>query len=122
MSHHGALHRYAYTLFVEKEGFYPLLQRADIANRYDIAIMSTKGMSVTASRLLVEQMSNQGVTILVLHDFDKSGFSILSTLQSDTRRYKFDKPPQIIDLGIRLTDVQELELESEPVEYSSSRR
>jgi DNA topoisomerase VI subunit B len=115
----GPLHRYAYTLFIEKEGFYPLLERADIANRYDIAIMSTKGMSVTASRHLVEELSRQGVTILVLHDFDKSGFSIVSTLRSDTRRYKFDTKPLIVDLGLRLADVTELQLESEQVEYTS---
>jgi DNA topoisomerase VI subunit B len=115
----GPLHRYAYTLFIEKEGFYPLLERADIANRYDVAIMSTKGMSVTASRQLIDELSRQGVTILVLHDFDKSGFSIVSTLRSDTRRYKFETPPKIIDLGLRLVDVTELRLESEEVEYSS---
>jgi hypothetical protein len=115
----GPLHRYAYTLFIEKEGFYPLLERANIANRYDVAIMSTKGMSVTASRQLIEKLSLQGVTILVLHDFDKSGFSIVSTLRSDTRRYKFQIPPKIIDLGLRLVDVTELRLEGEEVEYSS---
>jgi hypothetical protein len=96
-----------------------MLERADIANRYDIAIMSTKGMSVTASRHLVEELSRQGVTILVLHDFDKSGFSIVSTLRSDTRRYKFDTQPLIVDLGLRLADVTELQLESEQVEYGS---
>jgi hypothetical protein len=116
----GPRHRYAYTLFIEKEGFYPLLERVDIANRYDVAIMSTKGMSVTASRQLIEELSRQGVTILVLHDFDKSGFSIVSTLQSDTRRYKFETPPKIIDLGLRLVDVTELRLESEEVEYRSN--
>jgi hypothetical protein len=115
----GPSHRYAYALFIEKEGFSSLLQRADIANRYDIAIMSTKGMSVTAARRLVEELSNQDATILVLHDFDKSGFSIVNTLRSNTRRYKFDKLPKIIDLGLRLTDVQELELQSEPVIYDS---
>jgi len=115
----GPLHRYAHTLFIEKEGFYPLLQRAEIANRFDIAIMSTKGMSVTASRLLIDHLSNQGVSILVLHDFDKSGFSILKTLQSDTRRYKFEKSPKIIDLGLRLTDVQHLGLVSEREVYKT---
>ncbi len=115
----GPSYRYAYALFIEKEGFSSLLRRADIANRYDIAIMSTKGMSVTAARRLVEELSNQDATILVLRDFDKSGFSIVNTLKSDTRRYKFDKPPKIVDLGLRLADVQELELQSEPVVYNS---
>ena len=37
-------------LFIEKEGFDPLLKAAKIAERFDIAIMSTKGMSVVAAR------------------------------------------------------------------------
>jgi hypothetical protein len=37
-------------LFIEKEGFAPLLQAARIAEKFDVAVMSTKGMSVVASR------------------------------------------------------------------------
>jgi DNA topoisomerase VI subunit B len=113
----GPAHRYTYALFVEKEGFNELLRRARIAERYDLAIMSTKGMSVTAARTLVERLSLAGVTILVMHDFDKSGFSIVHTLRTDTRRFRYNVPPRIIDLGLRLDDVQTLQLESEPVEY-----
>src|SRR5262249_61543218 len=67
----GTANRYRFALFVEKEGFDPLLERARIASRFDVAIMSTKGMSVTAARMLVERLSEQGVTILVLRDFDQ---------------------------------------------------
>src|SRR5262245_24340350 len=74
--------------------------------------MSTKGLSVTACRHLVEKLSREGVTLLVLHDFDKSGFSILSTLQRNTRRYRFHNKPTVIDLGIRLADVREFDLEA----------
>jgi DNA topoisomerase VI subunit B len=113
----GPANRYAYALFVEKEGFYPLLEATRIAERYDIAIMSTKGMSVTAARQLVEKLSEQGVVILVCHDFDASGFSILHTLHSNTRRYKFTTRPKVVDLGLRLADVQTMDLQSEPVDY-----
>jgi hypothetical protein len=61
------------------------------------------------------------VTILVCHDFDKSGFSILHTLQSDTRRYKFKARPKVVDLGLRLTDAQTMNLDSEPVDYRRSK-
>jgi hypothetical protein len=81
--------------------------------------MSTKGMSVTAARQLVETLSEQGVIILVCHDFDKSGFSILHTLQSDTRRYTFKTRPKVIDLGLRLADVRAMNLDSERVDYDS---
>src|SRR5205814_217436 len=51
---HGPRHRFGAILFIEKEGFMPLFKAVKLAERFDIAIMSTKGMSVTASRLLVD--------------------------------------------------------------------
>ena len=114
----GPALRYRFALFVEKEGFNPLLERAGIVERYDLALLSTKGMSVTAARQLVERLSEEGVTTLVLHDFDKSGFTISHTLQNDTRRYRFKTAPRVIDLGLRLADVEAMNLDSEAVEYS----
>jgi hypothetical protein len=69
-------------------------------------------MSSTATRELIEGLSGR-VKILVLHDFDKAGFSILGTLQRDTRRYSFGSPPEIVDLGLRLEDVKKWKLETE---------
>jgi hypothetical protein len=113
----GPENRYSTVLFVEKEGFDPLLKSARISERYDIAIMSTKGMSVTAARLLLDRLSVRGVKrILVLHDFDRSGFSIFGTLGTDGRRYTFENELNVIDIGLRLTDVEELGLEAEPID------
>src|SRR5262249_46399158 len=39
-------------LYVEKEGFFPLFEKVKLAQRYDIGVMSSKGMSVTAARQL----------------------------------------------------------------------
>jgi len=89
----GPKNRYQSVLFVEKEGFDELIEQAQIAERFDCAPMSTKGMSNTAARKLVDELSLLGVTIYVLHDFDKSGFSILHTLRTDTRRYRFKSTP-----------------------------
>jgi DNA topoisomerase VI subunit B len=121
---HGPANRYRFALFVEKEGFYPLLERYRIADRYDVAIMSTKGMSVTAARELVDRLSEQGVTILVLRDFDKSGFSIVNTLRTDSPRYKFRVKPTVVDIGLRLEDVHEWGLLSlaEPVDYRNAKK
>ena len=111
----GPALRFKFALFVEKEGFAPLLERAKIAESYDLAIMSTKGMSVTAARQLVEALSDAGVTILVMRDFDKAGFSIVHTLSHDTVRHQFKTPPNVIDIGFRLEDIEGLS--SEDVEY-----
>ena len=108
----GPRHRYGAVLFVEKEGFMPLFEAVKLAERYDLAIMSTKGMSVTASRKLVEELcARHGIPLLVLHDFDKSGFSIAGTLQRDTRRYTFSSAFKIHDLGLRIGDIEGLETE-----------
>jgi hypothetical protein len=101
-------------LFVEKEGFMPLFKAAQIAEKFDVAIMSTKGMSVVAARALVDEMCpDHDIPLLLLHDFDKAGFSIAGTLQRDTRRYEFQNAIQVIDLGLSLADVEQMGLESE---------
>jgi hypothetical protein len=117
----GPENRYRFALFVEKEGFTPLLRAARIAERYDLAVMSTKGMSVTAARELIEKLSARGVTILAIRDFDKAGFSIVHTLRTSGRRYYYRKAPRVVDLGLRLADVEEMRLESEPVDYGKQR-
>ena len=83
---HGPAHRYQNVLFIEKEGFMPLLARARIAERFDLAIMSTKGLASTAARSLMEGLSD--VRFL------------------DTWRYQFETPPDVVDLGLRLADVK----------------
>jgi hypothetical protein len=115
----GPKNRFGAVMFIEKEGFFPLFHRTQLAERFDLAIMSTKGMSVVAARELVDELcGTQGVPLMILHDFDKSGFSILGTLTRDNRRYVFVNKPKdikVIDLGLRLSDVEECGLGPEPV-------
>ena len=110
----GPTGRYGAVLFIEKEGFAQILEAAKIEERFDIAIMSTKGMSVTAARMLAEELcGKRGLKLFVLHDFDLAGFSIKQTLVTSNRRYQFAHEINFVDLGLRLTDVEELDLESE---------
>jgi hypothetical protein len=112
----GPEHRFTTILFIEKEGFGPLFAAEHLAERYDLAIMSTKGMSVTAARLLLDRLTERGIErILVLHDFDVSGFSIFGTLGTSGRRYCFDNKIAAFDVGLRLADVEAMDLQSEPV-------
>jgi hypothetical protein len=111
---HGPANRFGAILFLEKEGFMPLFRRARLAETYDIAIMSTKGMSVVAARMLVDSLCGTfGIPLFVLHDLDKSGFSILGSLTRSNRRYQFRNHVKVIDLGLRLADVQQHGLGSE---------
>jgi DNA topoisomerase VI subunit A len=94
----------------------PLLETAGFAECYDLAIMSTKGVSNTSARRLVDILCSQyQVPLLVLRDFDRAGFIIASTLQRDTRRYTFHNRIKVIDLGLRQEDAQCYNLDSEAV-------
>ena len=107
----GPKNRFGAILFIEKEGFMPLFGAVKLAERYDLALMSTKGMSTTAARELVDELAGDDIPLLVLHDFDKSGFSIVGTLSRDTRRYMFMNNVNVIDIGLRLEDIEGLETE-----------
>jgi hypothetical protein len=119
--------RYQAVLYIEKEGFEPLLEEAKIADRYDLAILSCKGQSVVAARQFVDQVCRMdgGVPLLIAHDFDKAGFEIaqrLTTISPSaeaTNRvaYRFENQINAIDIGLRLTDVEQYELGSETVEF-----
>ena len=110
-------------LYIEKEGFLPLFERAKLGERYDLAIMSSKGQSVRAARMMADYVCGKfGVQLFTLHDFDKAGFSIKETVQTDSIKYKFTHAVEAIDLGLRLDDVKKLHLEdlAEPVTINGS--
>ena len=123
----GTSNRISAVLFIEKEGFNPLFSATKLAERYDLAIMSTKGQSVVAARKLVDQLcrANGGVPLLVLHDLDKEGLSIAQNLTSVSCaaedagrvRYEFENEINVIDLGLRLEDVTKWKLEPERVRF-----
>jgi DNA topoisomerase VI subunit A len=102
--------RYGAVLFVEKEGFDPLLKAAKIAERFDVAIASTKGMPVSAACDLLADLKLHGRKVYVVHDFDKSGFSIVATLRKGTRGSR--GTGEVVDLGFRFEDITGLENES----------
>jgi hypothetical protein len=90
-------------LFCEKEGFGPLFRAVNLANRYDLMIISTKGV--------YEICGENDLPLFTLHDFDFDGFKILGTLHRDTRRYVFTNTIKPIDLGLRIADIAGLERE-----------
>ena len=109
--------RFGAVLFVEKEGFMPLFRAVRLVERYDIAIMSTKGLSTTSARQLVDHLvGGKGVPVLCIRDFDLDGFKIAGTLREGTRRYSWHSEGAT-DLGLRGEDVETWALESEDVFY-----
>jgi hypothetical protein len=125
---HKAGERYQAVLYLEKEGFEPLLKEAKIAERFDLAILSCKGMSVVAGRKFVDEVCrvDGGVPLFVVHDFDKSGFEIAQrltsvsdwALENDRVAYEFQNEISFTDLGLRLSDVNAYGLVGERCKFS----
>lgn len=119
--------RYQGVLYIEKEGFGPVLSEARIAERFDLAILSCKGQSVVAARVFVDKVCamGRGVPLFVVHDFDKAGFEISQRLTrvsdwarySDRVTYEFENEINVTDLGLRLEDVEKYDLDHEEVEF-----
>ncbi len=124
----GPLHRCSAALFLEKEGFAELLREARLAERFDLLVISTKGQSNVATRRLVDELCGVGrnLPLFVLHDMDSAGLLIAQTLVEITEaaelrdesggdpvRYRFRNKIDVIDLGLRLEDVEKWNLTAE---------
>jgi hypothetical protein len=97
--------------YIEKEGFLDIMARVQLAQRLDLGIMSCKGNSVVAARRFADELCHKyKIPLFVLHDFDKSGLTILNSLRSNSRRYNFRNNIDVFDLGLRLEDVERLGL------------
>jgi hypothetical protein len=109
--------RFGAVLFVEKEGFMPLFRAVRLLERYDLAIMSTKGLSTTAARQLVDHfVGEKQVPVFCVRDFDEAGFKIAGTLRQGTRRYSW-RSGGAVDVGLRGEDAEAWRLEKEEVFY-----
>ena len=105
---------YGGLFYCEKEGFDPLWEQVQLDARFDISLMSCKGLSVTAARKLADEICHAyRIPLLVLRDFDKAGFSNVASFQQSNRRYTFENRIKVIDLGLRLDDATELGLPDE---------
>jgi hypothetical protein len=124
--------RYQAVLYIEKEGFEPLMREAQIAERFDLAILGCKGQSVAAARKLVDHVCRKdgGVPLFIVHDFDKAGFEIAARLTSvsawaalnDRVAYKFKNSINAVDFGLRLEDAKKYQLQSEQCPKQSCSR
>lgn len=94
----GPANRMGAVLICEKEGFDELLIAEQVPERYDLALMSTKGISAIAARDLVRGLC---VPAFTLHDMDKNGFVMAAGF------------PFATDIGIRMRDVEEWNLQPE---------
>jgi hypothetical protein len=90
-------------LYVEKEGFEPVLKAAQLGERYDLAIAYGKGQPVEAVRALFERAEAGDYRLFVLHDADPWGYTIARAMAEETRRMP-DYRVDVVDLGLTVGD------------------
>ena len=110
----GPRNRYGGLVVVEKDGIADLLIIAGVGARRDVAIVGNEGHSVEAELRLADAM---GVPIFVLHDFDRTGLTICQNLREGTWRHRYENPVEVIEIGLRLDQVEGLE--SEPIDENN---
>jgi hypothetical protein len=104
---------YNKVLYIEKKGLWPILEAAELAERYDLAVIAAEGYATEAVRLLFDNASrDQGYQLFVLHDADPHGYNIARTLQEETRRMP-GYQVEVIDLGLHLQEALDLGLPTE---------
>jgi len=100
-------------LFVEKQGLYPPLATARLAERYDMAIIAGEGFATVAARQLLRRADrDQTYRLFVLHDADPAGYNIARTLREETARMPGYRV-EVIDLGLRFEDGEAMDLQRE---------
>ncbi|MEM7730339.1 MAG: hypothetical protein AAF311_13905, partial [Pseudomonadota bacterium] len=107
-------HRYSAAIFIEKEGYAELFENAKLAERYDVAICSTKGMPTTSIRRVFDHLARFGIRVFCLHDLDEAGLRIFNTLATDNRRFQFQNDIGLSDMGLRLDEARAMDLQDEP--------
>jgi hypothetical protein len=106
-------------LYVEKEGEWPKLQAAKLAERYDMGIASAKGYPVEAVRELFSRAEGGDYQLFVFHDADIDGYNIARVMSQATRRMPHHKV-DVVDIGLSVEDALEMGLDSEPFSRTKS--
>src|SRR5215212_5383576 len=100
-------------LYVEKEGEWPKLQAARLAERYDMSVASSKGYPVEAVRELFKQAERGDYQLFVFHDADIDGYEIARVLREATRRMPHHNV-DVLDIGLNIADAVDMGLDPEP--------
>jgi hypothetical protein len=112
-------HTFDKILYVEKEGEWPKLQAAQLAERYDMGVASAKGYPVEAVRELFSRAEKGNYQLFVFHDADIDGYNIARVMREATRRMPYHNV-DVVDIGLTVEDAVEMDLDSEPFSRQKS--
>ncbi len=108
-------------LYIEKEGFFNILKDNKIPEKYDMALLTSKGYASRAVKDLLDSMSNtteEEITFFCIHDADAAGTKIFETLQEETKA-RPGRKVNIINLGLEPEEAISMGLEVERVDKGS---
>ena len=104
-------------LYSEKEGLLTILKAARWPERWDCALLTSKGYASRACKDLLDVLGEDGepLQFFCIHDADAAGTMIYETLQEATAT-RGRRKVSIVNLGLEPDEALSMGLQSEPVE------
>lgn len=102
-------------LYIEKEGFFPLLIDEQWPERHDCALLTSKGQATRAAKDLLDLLGDGGepITIFCVHDADAYGTGIYQALTEATRSRQIRRKVEVINLGLEPEEALAMGLQQE---------
>jgi hypothetical protein len=88
-------------IFIEKHGVALGLVDEGLGEKYDAAIVASRGYGTEADRRLLQRFADEGYQLFIVHDCDIDGYGILSNLRNGNERVG-GVDGEVIDLGLSL--------------------
>jgi len=107
-------------LYSEKEGFFEILKDVGFCEKYDCALLTSKGFASRAARDVIDLLAETEEELLFfcIHDADLSGTLIYQALQGATLA-RPERKVKIINLGLEPWEGLKMKLEVESLEKKS---
>ena len=110
-------------LYSEKEGFFTILKKAKFPERFDCALLTSKGYASRAVKDLFDLLgdTDEEIHFFCIHDADSAGTKIYETLSEATRSHKGTKV-SVTNFGLDPWEALEMGLEVEEIKTGSNRK
>ncbi|TAE74960.1 MAG: hypothetical protein EAZ85_03735 [Bacteroidetes bacterium] len=109
-------------IYSEKEGFFEILKEANFPEKFDCALLTSKGFASRAARDVLDLLADteEELQFFCLHDADLSGTLIYQALQHATKA-RPERKVSIINLGLDAWEGLAMGLEVEKLESKQSK-
>lgn len=109
-------------LYSEKEGLFPLLRDAHWPERFDCALLTSKGFASRAARDVLDLLgeTDEELTFFAVHDADGYGTKIFEALQEGTRA-RAGRQVNVVNLGLEPAEAREMGLQVENITHKKGR-